>query len=75
VSNVLGIIIGGLCVVAGFVLLISWWAMFIKMLMAVVPIIFILIGAGALLFFISEIKSRVGAGNEGTGAESKAEPK
>jgi uncharacterized membrane protein len=33
--------------------------MFIKGLMAVVPILLILIGVGALIYFISEIKSKL----------------
>jgi uncharacterized membrane protein len=38
--------------------------MFIKGLMAVVPILLLLIGVGALIYFISEIKSKVGMGKE-----------
>jgi uncharacterized membrane protein len=59
VSNVLGIIIGVVVIIIGFVLLASWWSMFIKGLMAVVPILLILIGVGALIYFISEIKSKL----------------
>ena len=58
-SNVLGIIIGVVVIIIGFVLLASWWSMFIKGLMAVVPILLILIGVGALIYFISEIKSKL----------------
>ena len=59
VSNALGIIIGVVVIIIGFVLLASWWSMFIKGLMAVVPILLILIGVGALIYFISEIKSKL----------------
>jgi hypothetical protein len=60
----LGIIIGVVVIIVGLVLLITWWSMFIKGLMAVVPILLLLIGAGALIYFISEIKSKVGMGKE-----------
>jgi len=58
-SNVLGIIIGVVVIIIGLVLLVSWWSIFIKGLMAVVPILLILIGIGALVYFISEIKSKL----------------
>jgi uncharacterized membrane protein len=59
VSNILGIIIGVVVIIIGLVLLVSWWSMFIKGLMAVVPILLILIGVAALIYFISEIKSKL----------------
>jgi uncharacterized membrane protein YesL len=58
VSNIIGIIIGLIFVLLGLVLLVFWWAMFIKALMAIVPLLLILIGAGALAYFISEMKSK-----------------
>ena len=58
-SNLLGIIIGVVLIILGLVLLVTWWSMFIKALMAVIPILLILIGAGALAYFISEIKSKL----------------
>ena len=64
VSNVLGIVIGVVVIIIGLVLLVSWWGMFIKGLMAVVPILLILIGVGALVYFISEIKSKLEIGKE-----------
>ena len=64
VSNVLGIVIGVVVIIIGLVLLVSWWSMFIKGLMAVVPILLILIGVGALVYFISEIKSKLEIGKE-----------
>ena len=74
-SNILGIIIGVVVIIVGFILLVTWWAMFIKGLMAVVPILLLLIGAGALIYFISEIKSKVGMGKEEASAsgEKKSE--
>lgn len=70
-SNVLGIMIGVVVVVAGVILLITWWPMFIKGLMATLPILLILIGAGVLIYFISEMKSRLEMGKEDTSSESK----
>jgi len=64
VSNILGIIIGVVVIIIGLVLLVSWWSMFIKGLMAVIPILLILIGVGALIYFISEIKSKLDIGKE-----------
>ena len=64
VSNMLGIIIGVVVIIVGLILLITWWGMFIKGLMAVVPILLLLIGAGVLVYFISEIKSKLEVGKE-----------
>lgn len=77
VSNVLGIIIGVVVIVVGLILLVTWWSMFIKGLMAVVPILLILIGVGALVYFISEIKSKMEIAKEQTsaGKESQTEEK
>jgi hypothetical protein len=58
VSNIIGIIIGLVFVLLGLVLLVTWWPMFIRALMAIVPLLLILIGAGALAYFISELKSK-----------------
>lgn len=65
VSNILGIIIGVVVIIIGLVLLASWWSLFIKGLMAIVPILLILIGLGALVYFISEIKSKLEMSKEG----------
>jgi uncharacterized membrane protein len=77
VSNVLGVIIGVIVIILGFILLVSWWSMFIKGLMAIVPILLLLIGAGALVYFISEIKSKLEIRKENTSSteEKKAEEK
>jgi multisubunit Na+/H+ antiporter MnhG subunit len=64
VSNTIGIIVGVAFVVLGFVLLVAWWSMFIKALMAIVPMVLILIGAGVLAYFISETKSKIEAAPE-----------
>jgi hypothetical protein len=72
VSNILGIIIGVVVIILGLVLLITWWGMFIKGLMAVVPILLLLIGAGVLVYFVSEIKSKLEVGKEeGAGSAEK----
>ena len=63
-SNITGIIVGVVLVILGLVLLVVWWSMFIKALMAIIPILLILIGAGALAYFVSEIKSKLEAPEE-----------
>jgi uncharacterized membrane protein len=70
-SNILGIIIGVVVVIVGIILLVTWWSIFIKGLMATLPILLILIGAGALIYFISEIKSKLGLKKEVTPPETK----
>ena len=70
-SNVLGIIIGVIVIVVGLILMITWWSMFLKGLMATIPILLILVGAGALIYFISEIKSKLDLKKEDTPAETK----
>ena len=76
-SNVVGIIIGVVLIILGLILLVTWWPMFIRALMATVPILLILIGAGALAYFISEIKSKLEVSQEKTSApeEKKSEEK
>jgi multisubunit Na+/H+ antiporter MnhG subunit len=77
VSNVVGIIVGAALILLGLILLITWWAMFIKALMAILPILLVLIGAGALAYFISEIKSKMEVAQEKNSApeETKSEQK
>ncbi len=58
-SNIAGIIIGAVLIVLGLILLITWFTMFVKALMAVVPILLILVGLGFLAYFVSEIKSKL----------------
>ena len=57
-SNIIGIIVGVILVASGFVLLVAWWPLFIRALMAIVPFFLILLGAGILAYYISEIKSK-----------------
>jgi uncharacterized membrane protein len=71
VSNILGIIIGVVVIIVGLILLVIWWSMFIKGLMAVVPILLILIGVGAFIYFISEIKSKLEISKEETSTSEK----
>ena len=70
-SNALGIIIGVIVIVVGLILMITWWSMFLKGLMATVPILLILVGLGVLIYYISEIKSKLGLKKEDTPAETK----
>jgi len=58
VSNTMGIIIGILVVIIGFILLFSWWHSFAVVFEGIFPILLILIGAGVLIYFISESKSK-----------------
>ena len=64
VSNILGIIIGVVVILIGLVLLCTWWSSFAIMFKGIFPILLILIGAGALIYFISEIKSKLEIGEE-----------
>ncbi len=63
-SNVLGIIIGMVVIIIGFILLVTWWFSFVSVFKGIFPILLILIGAGALVYFISEIKSKLEIGKE-----------
>jgi len=58
-SNVLGIIIGVVVIIIGLILLVTWWSSFIGVFKGILPILLILTGAGALVYFISEIKSKL----------------
>ncbi len=76
VSNMAGIIVGVVVVIIGlYFLLFQWWSMFISGLKAVVPILLILVGVGALIYFISEIKSKVGMGKEEASASEEKKAK
>jgi hypothetical protein len=59
VSNILGIIIGVVVIIIGLVLLCTWWSSFVVMFKGIFPILLVLVGAGALIYFISEIKSKL----------------
>ena len=73
-GNLLGIIIGVVAIILGLILLIIWWSMFIKALMALVPILLIVIGAGILIYFISEIKSKLEMKKEETAPSGEKKP-
>jgi len=75
VSNVLGIVIGVIVIIVGLILLVTWWSMFVSVLQGIIPILLILIGVGALIYFISEIKSKIEIGKEETSTpkETKTE--
>jgi hypothetical protein len=75
VSNILGILIGAVVIIIGlYLLLFQWWSMFVRGLMAVVPLLLILIGAGVLVYFISEIKSKLEMGKEEVSASGEKKP-
>jgi threonine/homoserine/homoserine lactone efflux protein len=74
VGNLLGIIIGVVAVVLGLILLIIWWSMFIKAIMALVPILLIVIGAAILIYFISETKSKLEMKKEETAPSGEKKP-
>jgi len=71
VSNVLGIIIGIVAVIVGLVLIVAWWASFIVVLKGIIPILLILIGAAALFYFMSEVKSKIAEGPNPSFPEGK----
>ncbi len=64
VSNLLGILIGIILIIVGLILLVAWWSLFIGVLQGIVPILLILFGIGALVYFISEMKSKIGIEEE-----------
>ncbi len=63
-SNVIGIIAGVVVTILGIILLICWWPMFVSVFKGILPILLILIGAGVLIYYISEIKSKLEMGKE-----------
>jgi len=70
-SNVIGIIVGVVVTILGILLLIYWWPMFAAVFKGILPILLILIGLGVLIYYISEIKSKLGLKKEDTPAETK----
>lgn len=56
-GKVLGIVIGVVLVILGAWGLITWWSLFVRGLMAAVPILAVIVGVVLLVFFISEIRS------------------
>ncbi len=73
-SNFLGITVGAVVIIVGLILLGTWWSMFIKGLMATVPLLLILIGVGALVYFISEVKSKSEMEKEKEGSAEEKKP-
>jgi hypothetical protein len=67
-SNGIGIIAGVVITLLGILLLICWWPMFIAVFKGFLPIFLILVGAGVLLYFISEMKSKLDVGKDETTA-------
>jgi uncharacterized protein YacL len=75
VSNILGIIIGVVVAILGAILLIFyWWSSFVGVFKGIFPILLILIGAGVLVYFISEIKSKLEVGKEEASASGEKKP-
>jgi len=70
-SNVVGIIAGVVVAILGVLLLVCWWPMFIAVFKGMFPILLILIGLGVLLYYFSEIKSKLDLKKEDTSAETK----
>ncbi len=70
-SNVLGIVIGVVVIIIGLVLFVGWFSDFAVMFKGMFPILLILIGAGVLIYFISEIKSKLEIGKEEKTSEEK----
>jgi ascorbate-specific PTS system EIIC-type component UlaA len=75
VGNVLGIIVGVVVTIVGLILLVFvWWPMFVGVFKGILPILLILIGAGILVYFISEIKSKLEMGKEETAPSGEKKP-
>ena len=74
-GNALGIIIGVVAIVLGLILLIFvWWPMFLGVFKGIFPILLILIGSGVLVYFISEIKSKLEMSKEEASAPKESKP-
>jgi len=71
---VLGIIIGVVVVIVGFILLGVWWSAFFAVLKGIIPILLILIGEGVLVYFISEIKSKLEIEKEKVASTEEKKP-
>jgi len=74
VSNVLGVIIGVVVIIGGLILLVVWWSMFVSVFKGILPILLIIIGGGVLIYFISEIKSKLEIAKEETPASGEKKP-
>ncbi|MBS3920220.1 MAG: hypothetical protein KG012_15215 [Deltaproteobacteria bacterium] len=70
-SNVVGIIAGVVVAILGVLLLVCWWPMFAAVFKGIFPILLILIGLGVLIYYISEIKSKLDLKKEDTPPETK----
>jgi predicted RND superfamily exporter protein len=53
----LGVVIGVVLVVLGLWGIVTWWAFFVRGLMAAVPPLMIVVGVVLVVFFVSEIRS------------------
>ncbi len=75
VSNMLGIIIGAAVAILGAILLIfCWWSSFVVVFKGILPVLLILIGVGTLIYFVSEIKSKVEMSKEEASVPGEKKP-
>ncbi|OGP72937.1 MAG: hypothetical protein A2V86_09340 [Deltaproteobacteria bacterium RBG_16_49_23] len=74
-SNVIGIIAGVVVSILGIFLLIFWWPMFAAVFKGIFPILLILIGLGVLIYYISEIKSKLEMGKEQATTPEESKPR
>jgi len=70
-SSVIGIVAGAVVTILGVLLIICWWPMFAAVFKGIFPILLILIGLGVLIYYISEIKSKLDLKKEDTPPETK----
>lgn len=70
-SNVIGIVAGAVVTILGVLLIICWWPMFVAVFKGIFPILLILIGLGVLIYYISEIKSKLDLKKEDAPPETK----
>lgn len=74
-GKVLGIVIGVVLVILGAWGLVTWWSLFVRGLMAAVPILAVVVGVVLLVFFVSEIRSSFQESAEMETAEEKGSEK
>jgi threonine/homoserine/homoserine lactone efflux protein len=70
----LGVILGVVVIIVGLILLAVWWSMFVGVFKGILPILLIIIGAGVLIYFISEIKSKLEMGKEEAPGSGEKKP-
>ncbi len=63
-GKILSLLVGGIVLVAGLILLVSWWFEFLFLLRASVPVLMLLGGAIAILAGVSEYKDTLKSKSE-----------